>query len=850
MANDIDSIRSEKLVNILGKLFVHKNYRDEICELYEDSTLVDSNLKAKAKALTRKILYKIDDKSIIYIKPTSKELSIIKRVFEILKEANKDLEGSIEQFKLKQKEQIFTLATVLLSSGEITWITLKSIGNLLQKDLYEEDDNSTSQQAVINSIAESLFEHVAFGFKKEGIEVEEWENSTEIDVGESPFSLLMEYGILEEFKKDGSSINLKFSKEFEKETKSIYNGMFKFMPPSYEPMIVPPTPWTTIDDGGYIKDETSSPKFDLLIMKSTTKRDKQNVKSLKDTFSPKLLKAVNIIQNTKWQINKNIIQDIQKQLKDTKQRDKIKIKELESKKRGVYKKLSQMEIEQKVKKELLEEIGRDKEEIKGLLSAQDKRLIETKQHYKKSLKEIGKLKNRTQVKELILQKAKKFQDYKEIFFVWQIDFRGRIYPSQVLLNPQGDDFAKALLRFGTQKSLGKNGAKWFKVHGANLYGEDKISFDDRVCWIDEHKNDILSIFDEDNKFENKFLCKADKPYSFLAFAYEYREFIEDSASFKSALPIAMDGSNNGFQHITALLRDVKGAKKVNVLATKNQTAPNDIYKDVAEETKKLILNTECDDEKKSKYIAEILPYITRDLTKKNVMTEVYGAGKGAKLEQIKEYIKDKLSDKLENYEHSTEYISKYLRDMIADAMKQELSSSDVYKKWMQDIAKKISKKGREIRWRTPIICLDVIQEEFKTDEKRVITKYNNKEKSIQIRIPTKEINSQDQKQAIAPNFIHSLDATHLFLTILSSHEKGINSFATIHDSFGTHACDVDTLLESTKQSFIEMFNADILNSLKKSIEKEYGIELESIEYQGSDEEFHIDLVMESEYFFS
>ena len=84
----------------------------------------------------------------------------------------------------------------------------------------------------------------------------------------------------------------------------------------------------------------------------------------------------------------------------------------------------------------------------------------------------------------------------------------------------------------------------------------------------------MGIFDSSEKFENKFLQNADKPYGFLAFSYEYREFIKDPDSFRSALPIAMDESNNGFQHITTLQRDKKGATKVNVLPSEDQKKQN------------------------------------------------------------------------------------------------------------------------------------------------------------------------------------------------------------------------------------------------------------------------------------
>ena len=57
---------------------------------------------------------------------------------------------------------------------------------------------------------------------------------------------------------------------------------------------------------------------------------------------------------------------------------------------------------------------------------------------------------------------------------------------------------------------------------------------------------------------------------------------------------------------------------------------------------------------------------------------------------------------------------------------------------------------------------------------------------------------------ISPNFIHSQDASHMAITI----DKWNGEFGAVHDSFSTHACDVDRLLALTKQVFIDMYDCD------------------------------------------
>jgi len=57
---------------------------------------------------------------------------------------------------------------------------------------------------------------------------------------------------------------------------------------------------------------------------------------------------------------------------------------------------------------------------------------------------------------------------------------------------------------------------------------------------------------------------------------------------------------------------------------------------------------------------------------------------------------------------------------------------------------------------------------------------------------------------ISPNYIHSLDASHMANIITDWDE----SFGAVHDSFSTHACDVDKLCQLAKDKFIEMYNYD------------------------------------------
>jgi len=81
------------------------------------------------------------------------------------------------------------------------------------------------------------------------------------------------------------------------------------MAPIYEPMVVPPQPWTTPLTGGYLTNEVRP----LTLVKT---RSKRYFKKLAGCSMPQVYEAVNRIQATPWRINHNILAVIQ-QLMET-----------------------------------------------------------------------------------------------------------------------------------------------------------------------------------------------------------------------------------------------------------------------------------------------------------------------------------------------------------------------------------------------------------------------------------------------------------------------------------------------------------------------------------------------------
>ncbi|MBI4595002.1 MAG: hypothetical protein HY730_01320 [Candidatus Tectomicrobia bacterium] len=187
---------------------------------------------------------------------------------------------------------------------------------------------------------------------------------------------------------------------------------------------------------------------------------------------------------------------------------------------------------------------------------------------------------------LLMAVCEKLFSEDHFFFPHQLDYRGRAYPIPPILNPQSDDLGRALLVFADGKLLGNKGADWLAVHLANMFGYDKASFDDRVKWVHDNQDKILEFVAQPEKISQIWGdARIDKPWCFLAACLEWKGYLKKGKSYKSHLPIAMDGTCNGLQHLSAMGHDPVGSRYTNLVPG---SKPEDIYQEVANRLKELV----------------------------------------------------------------------------------------------------------------------------------------------------------------------------------------------------------------------------------------------------------------------
>lgn len=425
-----------------------------------------------------------------------------------------------------------------------------------------------------------------------------------------------------------------------------------------------------------------------------------------------------------------------------------------------------------------------------------------------------------------------------VWFPMYFDSRGRWYYRGVP-NPQGSDLAKAVLHFDTKKALGADGVFWLKVHIANSYGFDKERFLDRARWTEQNWGTIERALDDPENHVD--VWGTDAPWCMYAAAWELREAYRsgDPKTYRTGIPIHMDATCSGLQHFSAMLRDPVGGQYVNLVDHAQCGPKQDIYARVAHNALAAIqMDLHSDDvDVVAKAQWWLNAGIPRGLAKKPVMTYVYGATLSGTARHIEGYVQNEMKlpwpDDSQSYNYSA-YAARKLFQGIAATVPAAASAM----KWLRSIAQQMP-SGHRMQWRTPSGFL--VQHDYQ-DFKDVRIRIDSCGVSMMVVREFQDgTRPHSMQNAISPNFVHAMDASHLTMTAVRMKNQGLQVVA-IHDSFGTHPCDVAGMHSCIRESFVELYS-------NRSILGEFLWEVGGIGDPPVRGELDINSVTSSEFFF-
>ena len=647
-----------------------------------------------------------------------------------------------------------------------------------------------------------------------------------------------------------------FAQAWQKQEAKLISNAVKHLP-----TIIPPRHWSSPYDGGYYGASCLQTQLIRLNVLGGTEAVKTYTSKLAMVDLGNIYAALNAMQDTPFKINKDILNTL---------------KEIYAS-GGVLGGVPRTEPFEKLPRlpedATKEEIQEHKKKAVGIYKQEEARKS-------KALRCL-----------VAIKTAERFAEYDSIYFPWNVDYRGRCYPIPTALSPQGDDIQKALLLFAKGTPLASNeDTKWLKIHGANLSGNDKISFKDRIAWVEAHETDIVNSAEDPLGYRWWYeVSKGDYPMEFLAFCFEYRKlltYIEkygNAKGFVSNLPLAFDGTCSGLQHFSALLRDEVGGQAVNLMPS---DTVQDIYSIVANKVNKLLLKDALEGTEDSfktnkdgefmldregkpqvKYGDKTLAQnwvnfnrikfgqdgITRKVCKRSVMTLAYGSKQyGFKENLLADIIHPYVLDHPEDNPFlSPNQAAIYMAKLIWDSVKTTVIKAVEGMEWLQKVADLICHDNHVVTWNTPN-GFPVQQNYMKMKQETIQLRFNKARVRFYNQRETDDVDNRAQRNGIAPNFIHSMDACHLQRVVNAMKQLGDDNFMMIHDSFGTDCAHAGLLYKVIRQEFVNLYKdqnhlANFLESVKYLIGDDKLSKVPDIPAFGN---LDLDLVKQSDFCFA
>ncbi|MBD3755116.1 MAG: hypothetical protein IE937_05665 [Gammaproteobacteria bacterium] len=554
------------------------------------------------------------------------------------------------------------------------------------------------------------------------------------------------------------------------------------------------------------------------------------------------VEAVNHIQETPWKVNPFIL-DVLKQFMEAKEDLIIKNNSGESETiLRVNPPLNPWhDPEEPTTKQLPKEVWEG-------MSREDKQQF--KKRRAKALKRYEKRLGVYRATQRIYDAAVEMSEFEHFYFPHNMDFRTRIYPIPTDLNPQSNDLSKGLLEFARPTRLGKDGLFWMGFTVASHWGEDKLSPEARYQFALKMLEDGSIQKWVDEPTEHLGWLTADKPWQFLAAAYEWvwaHRLPEGPEAFLSYLPGNLDGSCNGAQHLSIMSRDLVGATATNCRAGLDR---NDLYLEVADRVWKRV---QKDAEEGLQVAIEWVPKLQnksdrRKVVKRSVMTVPYGVTEYGVADFM---IKDEhVSDSAENQWDS----ARYMRDLIMASIDETMEKGRELQRWFQACAVRCAEAGKPLVWDTP--AGSKVTQAYRNVIQKRITGFATRFYIYEEQMDEEDdcefysrigMNEKKMGTSAPPNVVHSCDASHLQITTCRMADAGIKDFSMIHDSFGCPFAYVGLMRDILRQTVVDMYGDGYLHEWKASVEWYSGLTMPEPPTLG---DFDINEILSSEFFFS
>lgn len=429
-----------------------------------------------------------------------------------------------------------------------------------------------------------------------------------------------------------------------------------------------------------------------------------------------------------------------------------------------------------------------------------------------------------------------------------LDFRGRFYYANTYFHPQGNKVARSLFLFsGEGIAIGKKGWNAAMAAAASENGQDKLSFEGKVKYAEDHLNCWMECATDPIACKNTWQT-AENPFGFLSIILEiYNACIsEDRYEYKSAHPIFIDASNSGTQILSALGRDPVGGKLSNLLTSAER---GDVYLFIAnkiwpgfeytEQEEKLfgdinnqittfqwemdcafeakewealgIIRTEYSDfyeankeaiKAGAKVFWKKLEGKKRKLCKRPVMTIPYSVGVRTMSRTLYKDWRPEPEMKGITSTYCFE-LSQVIVDTYASSLKIPADLMNLF----IELGLRAYKNKKDLSFRVPHTGFFFAQNARKDKLEQIELDRRGQRLGLVVCVGQDgKIDYDSVKSASSANTIHSLDAALMMMIVMASDYP----MMAVHDSFATYPGAYEKLHKNVREQFVKAFKDDIL----------------------------------------
>lgn len=493
----------------------------------------------------------------------------------------------------------------------------------------------------------------------------------------------------------------------------------------------------------------------------------------------------------------------------------------------------------------------------------------------------------------LVKEVQQLVDDDQIFFLpHNLDARGRVYHVPDF-GHQRADYIRGLFMFAnaslvkTEERYGdESNIQYLFLQLANTFGvkSDRgvdLAHPEKVAWVQDNASDI---YDAGADFASTydFWSKAKEPFQFLAACREWYNIVEAEQNGKDywcGLPIGLDATQSGIQHYAASMLDKDDGNLVNLT---DNPVQQDMYQVCLDRTLTIMDETfaqdtedkasnpvseddsEAEAKRKAKRDKRILHYnqwsswndgkgLSRDDMKRNCMTWCYSSRQYGFADQIRTDIIAKEDDRCfddPSREHhfgddEGEGASYYLAGINQRAIEETIKSAEWAMEFFMDLTRALIREGKHLRFVTPL-GFPMYQHYVETEEHQLkVFLYSTRKNKIvkdsnnfTLQQDGIEIDRTESVNAVSPNIIHAMDATHLMMTVLKCKDDGLEDIIVVHDSFSTTIGQTALLAANLRQTFYDLYKdynlyEDLLMQVREQLTETDDEDLPELKERGS-----------------